>query len=208
MILTENVIKLDCTKGSYAYAVINDGITLIDSSLPGRGESILNELKSHGYMPSDIKQIFITHHDIDHIGNVAYLMDKCNCDAYISETDLPYALGMKKRDGIKKVLGAFMKVHFPDTVKTLEPKMINGIEVVKAAGHTRGHTCFRYNDIFFAGDMLCSKDGKLALPPKIMTWDMKKNIESCKDLKLDGIQWICPAHGEPVMGVKSWDLFL
>jgi len=208
MKLTEKVIKLDCTNGSHAYAIIHDGITLIDSSLPGRGDAILNELKSYGYMPSDIKRILITHSDIDHIGNVGYLMDKCNCEVYIDKIELPYALGIKKRDGIKRILGIFMKVHFPDTVKTFETQLISGIEVIKAIGHTRGHTSFRFNDVFFAGDLLGTKDGKIALPPKIITWDLRKNMESCKDLNLDGIEWICPAHGEPVKKADSWKLFV
>lgn len=205
MKITANVIKLDCTKGSHAYAIINDGITLIDSSLPGRGDAILDELKSYGYTPGDIKSILLTHHDIDHIGNVAYLMDRCKCNVYISEIDRPYALGKEKRDGIKRFLGLFMKTDFPEEVKIFDNSMINGIYIIKAVGHTRGHTCFRFKDVFFAGDLLCSKAGELALPPKIMTWDMKENIKSCKALNLDGVKWICPAHGEPVMDIKSWN---
>ncbi len=208
MRLKDNVIKLDCTKGSYAYAMIHDGVTLVDSSIPGRGEAILSELKSYSIMPNDIKRILVTHHDIDHIGNVEYLMAKCKCEAYISEADLPYVLGMKKRHGIKKVLGMLMKASVPKTVKAFDTRTISGIEILPAAGHTNGHTCFRFNDVFFAGDLCSSKDGKLVLPPKIMTWDMKKNIDSCKALKLDGVKWICTAHGEPVNDNKAWNLFL
>ena len=73
MKITENVIKLNCTKGSYAYAVIGDkGVTLIDTSLPGRGNAILLELETYGINLLDIKKILLTHHDIDHIGNAAY----------------------------------------------------------------------------------------------------------------------------------------
>jgi len=207
MKLSDDVIKLDCTKGSYAYAIIHDGITLIDSSISGRGESILKELKAYGIMPSDVKRILVTHHDIDHIGNVEYLVSKCNCDTYISEADLPYALGVKKREGVKKVLGTFMKATVPHEVKTFDTEIIAGIEIIPAAGHTRGHTCFRFNNIFFAGDLISSKNGKIVLPPKIMTWDMKKNIDFCKALNLRDTRWICIAHGEPVCDDDSWDLF-
>ena len=56
MNITQNVFKLECTKGVYAYAVKDsDGVTLIDTCAPGRGAAILKELGSNGTRPQDIK---------------------------------------------------------------------------------------------------------------------------------------------------------
>ncbi len=206
MKITNNVIKLECTKGSYAYAIIDNGVTLIDTSMPGRGEKILEELVSHGIKAKDIKQILLTHHDIDHIGNTVFLSEKSGCDTLISKADLPYALGEKKRDGIKKVIGALMKANVPQNIKTLDGIDFGSIRVISTPGHTQGHVCFVFQNVLFAGDLINTKNGKITPAPSLMTLDSEMLLESCRGMRLDGVEWICLAHGEPVKA-EAWKLY-
>ena len=209
MKITKNVIKLDCTKGSYAYAVIGDeGVTLIDTSLPGRGEKILSELKTYGINLLDIKKILLTHHDIVHIGNAAYFQENCDCKIFISSIDYDYALGHKKRHGIKKVLGAIMKVDIPKSLKQINTDKIACFSVISTPGHTPGHTCFQYNDVMFVGDLISSKNGNPTMPPSIMNWNKEKLIDSLQKLSVQGVRYLCPAHGEPIEVNNNWSDFI
>jgi len=140
MKLTDDVIMLDCTKGSHVYAVKGaDGVTLIDTSMPGRGEAILSELAANGIQPGDVKRILLTHHDVDHIGSVAYLQDKTGCEVYISANDYPYVMEGKKREGIKRLVGALMKPQKPKEVKKITGKTIGEFFVLPTRPHARTH---------------------------------------------------------------------
>lgn len=208
MKITENVYMLDCTAFSHAYAVTGEnGITLIDTCVLGKGAEILTELKTYGIDPSDIKRILITHHDIDHIGNAAFLQEQCGCEVMISKTDLPCVTGEQKRDGFKKVLGLFMKADVPKDIKAFTSERIDEISVIPTPGHTRGHCCLRFDNVLFAGDLISTKNGKVTLPPAIMTWKPKELCESCKKLDMNGVDFICPAHGDPVKA-DAWSVFL
>ena len=209
MKITENVIKLNCTKGSYAYAVIGDkGVTLIDTSLPGRGNAILSELKTYRINLLDIKKILLTHHDIDHIGNAAYFQEKCDCEIFISGIDYEYVLGHKKRHGIKKVLGFAMKVNIPKSLKQISTDKISDFSVFPTPGHTPGHTCFQYNDVMFAGDLISSKNGNPIMSPSIMNWNKEQLIDSLHKLSVQGVRYLCPAHGEPIEVNNNWSDFI
>ncbi len=208
MKITEKVIKLDCTKGSYAYAVVEkDGVTLIDTSLPGKGEAILAELAQNGINSNKIKRILLTHHDIDHIGNAAFFQEKCGCEIYIHENDYPYVMDGKKREGIKKILGFMMKVQKPRTIKQIKGGKIGGFTAIPAHGHTRGHTVYRFDDVLFLGDLVASKAGKITKAPPIMNWNKVAAEQSIKALSVDGVEWLCMAHGEPVKS-SAWREFV
>ena len=56
--------------GFHCYLVKDsEGLTMIDTSLPGRNKAIREEIESLGFEIGDLKRIFLTHTDIDHIGN-------------------------------------------------------------------------------------------------------------------------------------------
>ena len=84
MKISQNTYMLETTRQAYlwkgrecysmVYAVLEpDGITLIDTGFPDRGMEILNEVRELGKRKIDIKQIFLTHSDLDHMGNAAWI---------------------------------------------------------------------------------------------------------------------------------------
>jgi len=208
MKITNEVTKLDCTKGSYVYAVKGaEGVTLIDTCMPGRGEAILAELAADGITPGGVKRILLTHHDIDHIGSAAFLQEKTGCAIYISAGDYPYVMEGKKRQKLKRLFGALMKVRKPKEVSKIQGERVGEFTVIPAPGHTEGHTVFRFKNVLFLGDLVRSKGGKPAMSPGIMTWDKNAALESIKALPVKGAEWLCPAHGEPVKA-ESWAEFV
>ncbi|MCL1975348.1 MAG: MBL fold metallo-hydrolase [Firmicutes bacterium] len=197
MFITDSVYLIEATKGSFAYAIRHEeGITIIDSSMPGRANRIILELTANQF--TQVKQILLTHHDIDHIGNAALLQEKYHCDVYLSNEDLPYMLGTKKREGVKRILSSFIKPKIPVHIKHLPQFALADIQIFSTPGHTPGHTCFLFEDVLFVGDLLNSNKGVLNKSYPLMTWDMKKVNNSIQAMNKLHFSWVCPAHGEPV----------
>ncbi len=208
MYITKSVYRIDATKGSYAYALkTEEGIILVDTSfsMPGRIEKMLEELKREGL--DQIKNILITHHDIDHFGNATFFQKKYNCNVYMSEADLPYVIGQKKRGGIKNILGKIMRAEAPSNIQIFSDDELFGIQLLPSPGHTPGHTSFLFDGVLLAGDVVSTKKGEIVAPPAMMTADMDQNMKSVKLLAKATFEWVCPAHGQPVktsvMG-KNW----
>ena len=57
MKVTDNVYALEATKGNYAYIIVNENVTLIDTGRPGQGKGILNELNSMNIKFQQIENI-------------------------------------------------------------------------------------------------------------------------------------------------------
>ena len=207
MKITDNVFKLDSTKGAYAYIIVDNGITFIDTGMSKHGEKILKELKDNKLKYRDIRTILLTHHDVDHIGNVELMANKVKCNIYIDENDLPYAVGQKKRKGLKRLISYIYKCKVPSTTKKLSRYPFNHIDYIHTPGHTPGHNCYVYKNVMFVGDLVREKSGKVLLTPAIWAWNKNELIYSCITLPMDGIQWICPAHGEP-FAIDKWNQFI
>lgn len=207
MKVTDNVFKLESTKGAYAYLIMDNGITLIDTGMSKQGEKMLKELKDNNFKNNDIKTILLTHHDVDHIGNVELISNKTKCNIYIDENDLPYALGEKKRNGIKRLISLIYRCKVPKTTKKLSYYQFNYIDYMHTPGHTPGHNCFIYKNVMFVGDLVGEKAGRVRLIPSFMNWNKTELLYSCITLPMDGIQWICPAHGEPFK-IEQWNQFI
>lgn len=194
-----NVYALDSTKGNYAYLIMDKEVTLIDTGRPGQGKGILNELKSLNIKPRDIKNILITHHDVDHIGNLALMEKETDANIWASKEDIPYICGNKNRHGIKKYLSFILRAKKPKKILSYPPdQRILDIKVVPTPGHTPGHVCLLYKDILFAGDLLRSSKGQLEPMKSFMNWDTSLLQESIKKVSNLHFKWICPAHGEPI----------
>jgi glyoxylase-like metal-dependent hydrolase (beta-lactamase superfamily II) len=197
--VTDDVYAIDSTKGNYAYLILGDEIILVDTGRPGQGKGILNDLKSMNINLQDIKQILITHHDIDHIGNLALLEKETKASIWASKEDVPYIYGQKSRHGIKKYLSFIMRAKKPKNMRPYPKEMrIGDIEIIPTPGHTPGHVCLLYKDVLFAGDLFRSSKGQLKPMMSFMNWNESILKDSIKKISDYDFKWICPAHGEPV----------
>lgn len=197
--VTKNVYALDSTKGNYAYLILGEEIILVDTGRPGQGKGILKELESMNIKLDDIKHILITHHDIDHIGNLALLEEKTNASIWASRDDIPYICGEKNRPGIKRFFSFIMRAKKPEKINEYnENQKIGGIEVILTPGHTPGHVCLLYKNVLFAGDLLRTSKGQLGPMASFMNWDTLMSKKSIKKVADYHFEWICQAHGEPV----------
>jgi glyoxylase-like metal-dependent hydrolase (beta-lactamase superfamily II) len=197
--VTDNVYALDSTKGNYAYVILGEETVLVDTGRPGQGKGILNDLKSMNVDPQDVKHILITHHDVDHVGNIAFLQQATGAKVWASEKDIPYIYGGKNREGIKRLVSFIMRVKKPKNINPYpEDQKIGGIEIIPTPGHTPGHVCLLYKNILFAGDLVRTSKGRLSPMASFMNWNTSMSKESIKKVADYNFEWICPAHGEPV----------
>ncbi len=199
MKVTNNVYALDSTKGNYAYIVIGKEIVLVDTGRPGQGKGILKELGSLNIKPQDIKHILLTHHDVDHMGNLALLEAETGAKVWASKEDIPYIRGEKNREGIKRLVSIIMKVKKPENINSYpEDRKIGDIEVIPSPGHTPGHVCVLHKDVLFAGDLIRTSKGQVETMSSFMNWNTDLSKESAKKMANLSFKWVCPAHGEPV----------
>ena len=97
MEIEPGIYRLACTKGAWVYAVREaDGVTLIDTGVPGKSEAILKELAARGIRPRDVTMILLTHCDFDHAGNAAKLANACKCPVLASGREIAGLRGEAK----------------------------------------------------------------------------------------------------------------
>lgn len=201
MKIKDNVHLLNASKGSYVYLITGEENVLVDTGLSFKGKMILKEINDLGINLAEIKHILLTHHDMDHIGNLEMLQQRTGAEIWASQEDIPYIYGDIDRSSFKKYLKYVFKTNVPRIIKPyVSGQSINGIEAIPTPGHTPGHVCLRYQDILFAGDLLHNKKGKLEPYPKVWNWNNERMMESVEKVTDIPVQWICPAHGEPLKG--------
>jgi glyoxylase-like metal-dependent hydrolase (beta-lactamase superfamily II) len=209
MKITDNVFMLESTTGGHGYLVMGEENILIDTGMPGSSKRIIAEIESLGAPVKSIRKILLTHHDVDHIGNVKPLLAASKAGLWAPAPDVPYITGEKKRPGIKRVVSMLMLAPKPAVTGSYDRRQnFGGIRAIAAPGHTPGHTIFQYHNIVFAGDLVQAGNGKISLLPPFMNWDMNAVKKSVGLLKTLDFEWLCPAHGKPVKHDAAMDAFL
>jgi glyoxylase-like metal-dependent hydrolase (beta-lactamase superfamily II) len=200
--IAEGIYSLDCAGHGHVF-YIEDEQTLIDTGLPNKGNRILKELSRLGIKPEGIKRILLTHHDVDHAGNVQFLEERAGAEIFIGKEDIPYLMNQTARPGIKKYLQKILRLVPPKHCKPLEPPgNSSGIQMYHTPGHTPGHHVFLYGGILFAGDLFRIEGDRLkAMNPK-MNWDGELLRNSILLLKELSFTLVCPSHGNPMAREK------
>ncbi len=189
--------------GFHCYLVKDsEGLTMIDTSLPGRNKAIREEIESLGFEIGDLKRIFLTHTDIDHIGNALPLQLDSGCKVYLSEEEKKYLAGEYKR--LPKKEEMFQKSHFQFPEVEAYPEDLNEYQIISSPGHTRGHVCILYEDCLFAGDACSTENGKIALPEKTFCENIELAAQSLRKVSLRNFGLWCPCHGEPKGHKMEW----
>lgn len=208
MQITENVFLLDNVLYSHVYLITGDAPVLIDTGIPGFAGAILKETRALLSENASLCHIFLTHHDVDHVGNALALAEKTGAQVWISKEDEPYLTGARKRPGIKHLFETFLSVPAPRCCVYPEDGKIDGINAIAAPGHTPGHTLLKYGDVLFTGDLFRVRGSYPRLMPKRMTWDEAAQARSMSVLREIPAAWLCPAHGRPVKTGPKIEAFL
>jgi glyoxylase-like metal-dependent hydrolase (beta-lactamase superfamily II) len=211
MEIIPNIHKIDGVRGANCY-LISSGpeMGLVDAGMRGSSRKVEKYLKEMGKNLSDIKYIFITHADIDHVGGAAEMKKMTGAKLVIHQAETGVLSGKIKGKHVKGPLGLLFKLLAPVVrFQPVEPDIVikentelAGFKVIHTPGHTVGSIClFQPGKVLFAGDALRSdRSGNPKLPSKMMTADIvqaKVSVALIAGLEFDTL--LC-GHGAPVKG--------
>ncbi len=191
-----------------------DGLTLIDTDIPGSAPRILRYIKQLGYALRDLNRILLTHADYDHAGSVAALKKATGARVYaslfearaVAEGKFPRSLKtnnilVKPIFALVERLGRIHPAHVDETLTEGQVlPVLNGLEVVDTNGHTPGHLSFFAPalGILFSGDSIVSEKNQLVGSHAPVTWNQRKaDAAVIKQMALKA-RIMCVGHG-PVM---------
>ena len=78
--ITDGIYSLESTGFAHVFLIHRESSILIDTGLPHKSRAILKEIAALGVDPRTIGNILLTHHDIDHAGNVNALRAATGAD--------------------------------------------------------------------------------------------------------------------------------
>ncbi|MFA0815343.1 MAG: MBL fold metallo-hydrolase [Anaerofustis sp.] len=197
--LNNTVILLESARRAHSYLIGGEHPTLIDTGMPGGVSGMLREISAADTEPCRLERIFLTHHDVDHIGNAAALQKATGAKVYAPVSDIPFILGQKKRPKAKQMIAALLNVDVPRIDVGVEDGQLFGeVRAIVAPGHTPGHTIYQYRDVLFIGDLFRIPEGIPERMPAKFIWNASLGDESIAMIKTLSYEWICPAHGDPL----------
>ena len=209
MEITGEIHLVPGVRGANAYLVKREeGVTVVDTGLPGSAGRILDYVERIGCHRSDVRTIVLTHSDMDHAGSVARLKEETHANVAIHEADAPRLSGEKELKRVKGLLGLLIRVasvfvrfnRVKADVLLKDSDAIEGLTVVHTPGHTEGSIClYLPGRALFVGDtLLTNHDGRLSLPRKSMSVDLDLAKESVRKISRLDYSILLPGHGPPI----------
>lgn len=197
-----------------------DGLTLIDTSIPGSFPQIEKELLTSGHQVSSVKRILLTHAHWDHFGSLAALKEATGAQVYVHHRYESAVIRGEKRPlhPPYSQLGNFdrlvslawvqpifrHKVAVPVDYELKEgdrlDEVLPGLEVVDVPGHSPGQCGFWQAErgLFFGGDvMMRTPSGRFILPLVAATPDLAEAKRSIHKVAEMNVRTLCLGHGKP-----------
>jgi glyoxylase-like metal-dependent hydrolase (beta-lactamase superfamily II) len=216
MEIISGVHKVDGVKGANCYLVMSGpDMVLIDTGMRSSSKKIGSYLKGLGKNFTDIKYIFITHPDLDHVGGAAEMKKLTGAKLIIHIGDVPALAGDSSSRLRHK--GRFVKIllwilsksmhapQFDPDIILKENTDIAGFKIINTPGHSDGSiSIYLPGKVIFVGDALTSDAmGNPKRPTKALAADMiqaKASVILIAGLEYDTL--LC-GHGAPVKGQAS-----
>lgn len=186
-----------------------DGLTLIDTNLPGSASGIIRAAETLG---QPIKRMALTHAHGDHAGSLDELSDRLTGIeiAFTQRTAnfLQGNLSLEPEEPQTKLRGSFYPRNTP-VGRVLQPgDMFGSLRVIAAPGHSPDQIAFldERDETLIAGDAFQTQ-GRTAVSgviqwrfpfPGIATWNLPTALESARSLQQLQPKWLAVGHG-PVL---------
>jgi glyoxylase-like metal-dependent hydrolase (beta-lactamase superfamily II) len=194
---------------------VSDGLTLVDTGVPGSVIQIRKALYSVGRDITDIRQILVTHCHPDHSGGLAELKALTSARVFMHRRD---AMLVAKGRAMRRLLpspGILNALLYrlviapkPTTVTRSKTDVLvgngdeipiaGGISVIHTPGHTEGHVVFlaRKRGVVFVGDAAANV---LGLRLMIAYEHLQQGIMSLRHLCRYDFEVACFGHGPPIL---------
>lgn len=185
----------------------NDGLTVIDTNIPGSAGVIIKGAQKIG---KPIRRIVLTHAHNDHVGSLDTLVKELpEVEVIISEREAALLAGdMSLREGEaqSKLRGGYVTCETKPTRLVNEGDMIASLQVIAAPGHTPGHIALldTRDQSLIAGDAFATLAGivvagkfNLLFPlPAMATWSKALSLETAKKLLALQPKLLAVGHGQ------------
>jgi glyoxylase-like metal-dependent hydrolase (beta-lactamase superfamily II) len=187
----------------------DDGLTVVDTGLPGSSKAILRAAEKLG---KPIATILLTHAHGDHVGSVDALHAAVpDAAVVISERDSRYldkVMTLDPGEPQSKIRGSYPGTETKPTRTIVAGERVGSLEAIASPGHTPGHMAFldSRDGTLYCGDVYATIGGvatsanpKLVFPLTGMgTWDKPLDVESAKALRDLKPARLAPGHGKVV----------
>lgn len=190
---------------AHSQIVIGDVVTIVDA---GDAAPLLAALEREGVRPSDVRRIFITHGDGDHILGVAALRARTGAEVVAHEAERDYIEGrsvppfsMPKRLMIAMAGRRLVRPQVDRWIRGGE--VLDGVEVIHSPGHTPGHICLRVDDALIAGDALNTAAEGFREVPHLMTSDLARSRDAIRRLAQLDVARAFSGHRGPADGARE-----
>ncbi len=193
----------------YLVSIDHESFFLIDTGMPNNRSQLERELAASGCQQGDLKLILLTHGDIDHVGNAAYLRQKYAAKIGMHPLETPAVNGgsmlqtRQSRTLIGRVMFASYKLgqanRFDPDIEFIGGEDLSpfgfAASVVHIPGHTRGSIAILTSEgSLFCGDLMSNRSG-----PRLNSLidDSTAAQTSLENLKRLPVRMVYPGHGEP-----------
>ncbi len=192
-----------------------DGLTLIDTGLPGSAERIFAAIERIGRRPEDLRQIVITHYHYDHAGSLAAVVERSGAQVLAHAFDAPVVRGDRAPaagNGARlwRILYRFGRGQKAPQATRVDRELHDGDEidldggatVVHVPGHTMGSIALFVPNrkLLFTGDAVTNAFG-LSLPAGlfgVFDEDRAELKPSFRKLAALDFDVACFGHGSPM----------
>jgi glyoxylase-like metal-dependent hydrolase (beta-lactamase superfamily II) len=193
-----------------------DGLTLIDTGLPGSAPLIADAIRQSGHRPADVRRLVLTHFHADHIGAAAAIADWGDVEVLAHHADAPFIRAAAA--GPAPDLAGWEQPIYEQVMSQLPAEPViapridreladgdeagfgDGAMAVAVPGHTPGSVAFYLprHQVLFTGDAVARReDGTVVCG--VFNVDRAQAAASFRRLAGLSAAVACFGHGEPLI---------
>jgi glyoxylase-like metal-dependent hydrolase (beta-lactamase superfamily II) len=199
-----------------------DGLTLIDSGVPGSAPEIAEAIRGLGHDTRDVRRLVLTHCHIDHTGAAPEIAHWGDVEVSAHRLDAPVIRGQapaafpQLTDWERPI---FEKVNPDGLIVAPVPVRVDrelsdgdlldfgdGARAISVPGHTPGSVAIHLPEhrVLFTGDTVAHFEGKVILG--VFNVDPPQAADSLRAMANLDLDIACFGHGEPVTANASAEL--